>query len=80
MGAIRWLSEYHRIPVDELAPHVYALPQSEAVRHAFRVVVAHRDPGMPNWISTAGHEQGLVFCRWLQSESMPEQPASRSRI
>ncbi|RQR28554.1 MULTISPECIES: glutamyl-tRNA reductase [unclassified Burkholderia] len=36
-GAIRWLSEYHQIPVDELAPHVYALPQSEAVRHAFRV-------------------------------------------
>lgn len=36
-GALRWLSEYHRIPVDELAPHVYALPQSEAVRHAFRV-------------------------------------------
>ncbi|MDR8096019.1 hypothetical protein KPB08_13850, partial [Burkholderia cenocepacia] len=36
-GAVRWLSEYHRIPVDELAPHVYALPQSEAVRHAFRV-------------------------------------------
>ncbi|QVN17020.1 glutamyl-tRNA reductase [Burkholderia pyrrocinia] len=36
-GAVRWLSEYHRISVDELAPHVYALPQSEAVRHAFRV-------------------------------------------
>ncbi|HVE07235.1 MAG TPA: glutamyl-tRNA reductase [Paraburkholderia sp.] len=36
-AAIRWLSKYHGIPVDELAPHVYALPQSEAVRHAFRV-------------------------------------------
>ncbi|SAL02617.1 glutamyl-tRNA reductase [Caballeronia fortuita] len=36
-AAIQWLSQYHNIPVPELAPHVYALPQSEAVRHAFRV-------------------------------------------
>jgi glutamyl-tRNA reductase len=36
-AAIEWLSKYHDIPVGELAPHVYALPQSEAVRHAFRV-------------------------------------------
>ncbi|RKP45766.1 glutamyl-tRNA reductase [Pararobbsia silviterrae] len=35
--AIQWLSQFHNISVDELAPHVYALPQSEAVRHAFRV-------------------------------------------
>ena len=35
--AVRWLSEYHNVPVGELAPHVYALPQSDAVRHAFRV-------------------------------------------
>ncbi|KMY85461.1 Glutamyl-tRNA reductase [Candidatus Paraburkholderia calva] len=36
-AAIQWLSQYHSIPVPELAPHVYALPQSEAVRHVFRV-------------------------------------------
>ncbi len=36
-AAVRWLAEFHGIPADELAPHVYALPQSEAVRHAFRV-------------------------------------------
>jgi glutamyl-tRNA reductase len=35
--AIVWLSKYHNLPVEALAPHVYALPQSEAVRHAFRV-------------------------------------------
>jgi len=44
---------------------------------SFRVIVAHRDPGVPNWISTAGHREGLVFCRWLQAESPPEQPTSR---
>jgi Protein of unknown function (DUF1214) len=44
---------------------------------SFRVVVAHRDPGVPNWLDTAGHREGLVFCRWLQAETPPEQPASR---
>ncbi len=35
--AVIWLSRYHNLPPEELAPHVYALPQSEAIRHAFRV-------------------------------------------
>jgi glutamyl-tRNA reductase len=35
--AVLWLSKYHNLPVEELAPHLYALPQSDAVRHAFRV-------------------------------------------
>jgi hypothetical protein len=44
---------------------------------SFRLVVAHRDPGLPNWIDTAGHREGVVFCRWLQADALPEQPASR---
>ena len=35
--AVFWLSHYHNLPVDTLTPHIYALPQSQAVRHAFRV-------------------------------------------
>jgi len=42
----------------------------------FRVVLAHHDPGVPNWISTAGHRDGLVFCRWLQADVLPPQPTS----
>ena len=34
---LRWLAQHHNVPASELAPHLYALPQSEAVRHAFRV-------------------------------------------
>lgn len=44
---------------------------------SFRLAVGPRDPGLPNWIDTAGHREGLVFCRWLQAEVIPEQPASR---
>ena len=32
-----WLVKSQGLSVEELSPHIYALPQSEAVRHAFRV-------------------------------------------
>jgi len=30
------------------------------------VVVAHEDPGSPNWIETAGHEEGTMCWRWYR--------------
>jgi hypothetical protein len=30
-----------------------------------RVVVAHRDPGVPNWLSMAGHGRGVLGVRWV---------------
>lgn len=44
---------------------------------SWRVVIAHRDPGCANWLDTAGHREGLFFCRWLQATELPEQPACR---
>ena len=38
---------------------------------SFRVVVAHRDPGVPNWIDTEGHMLGVVFWRILLPETEP---------
>ena len=35
--ALDWMAGYHGVSTQELKPHVYALPQGEAVRHAFRV-------------------------------------------
>ena len=32
-----FLANYHQLPFAELRPHLYALPQAAAVRHAFRV-------------------------------------------
>jgi hypothetical protein len=61
---------YHRVSLN----HAQAALEPDG---SFRVVVAPRDPAMPNWIATAGHREGLVFCRWLQAEHPPEQPASR---
>ena len=37
---------------------------------SFEVVVAHRDPGRPNWIDAAGLPTGMIFWRFL----LPEEP------
>ena len=34
----------------------------------YRWVVAHRDPGVPNWIDTTGLESGFLSHRWAYSE------------
>ena len=41
---------------------------------SWRIVVAHRDPGLPNWVSTAGHPRGLLWFRWFHPEATPERP------
>jgi hypothetical protein len=42
----------------------------------FRCVVAHRDPGVGNWLDTAGHREGVLQYRWVWSRSNP-QPTAR---
>src|SRR5580658_2789323 len=35
--AAQWLAEYHELKPQQITPYLYTLPQSDAVRHAFRV-------------------------------------------
>ena len=35
---------------------------------SFEIVVAHRDPGVPNWIDAAGLATGMIFWRFLLPE------------
>ena len=41
-----------------------------------RIIVADRDPGVGNWIDTAGHRRGTMCLRWVGAEQHPE-PATR---
>jgi hypothetical protein len=43
----------------------------------FRGVIAHEDPGVPNWLDTAGHERGTLIARFVMAERAPE---VRSRV
>jgi len=45
---------------------------------SFRIVLAHRDPGTPNWIDTEGRLFGLVFWRYmLHAGEIPTPQAER---
>jgi hypothetical protein len=41
---------------------------------SFRMILAHRDPGRPNWLDTEGRPFGLVFWRFMLAEGDVETP------
>ncbi len=43
---------------------------SDGVR---RLVVAHRDPGIANWIDTTGHHEGFLTPRWAYTATPPKE-------
>ena len=47
------------------------LAQAEA-DGSVRLVVAHEDPGLPNWLETAGHTSGTMCFRWIGAAEHPE--------
>jgi hypothetical protein len=36
-----------------------------------RMVVCRQDPGVPNWLDTAGHAKGVIQVRWNECSSQP---------
>ena len=63
----------------DYANHQSSLNGHQAVldpNGVFRAVVAHHDPGVANWLDTAGHGQGAMIFRWLRAAGAPV-PATR---
>jgi hypothetical protein len=44
---------------------------------SWRIAIAARDPGIPNWVSTADHPRGRIWFRWFLPESLPARPSAR---
>jgi hypothetical protein len=44
---------------------------------SWTLVIAGRDPGHPNWVSTEGHASGRIFFRWFFPAHTPERPTVR---
>lgn len=60
-------------PID-FASHQSSLNGRQAVLDpdgVFRAVVSARDPGVPNWLDTAGHAEGAMLIRWLECDEGP---------
>ena len=34
-----------------------------------RIVLAHQDPGVPNWVDTSGHREGFMSPRWAYTDT-----------
>jgi len=59
----------------DFANHQSSLNGFQAERDAdgaLRYVVAHRDPGVPNWLDTTGQPEGFMALRWAYSEKPPQ--------
>jgi hypothetical protein len=44
---------------------------------SWTIVIAHEDPGHPNWLSTAGHPRGRIWFRWFYPSATPDRPTTR---
>jgi hypothetical protein len=60
---------YHRITINKASARLR--PDG-----SLRIVVAHRDPGVDNWLDTAGHAFGTMCFRWVRAATAPE-PSTR---
>ena len=46
----------------------------------FRAVICNVDPGVPNWLDTAGRFNGVIQGRWYLSSSAPKPEVTRLRL
>ena len=60
----------------DYANHVSSLNGFQAERDpdgALRFVVAHCDPGVPNWVDTTGQPEGFMAARWAYTAKPPQE-------
>jgi hypothetical protein len=61
----------------DFANHVSSLNGTQAERDDdghYRYVVAHRDPGVPNWLDTTGLREGFMAMRWTYPQPTDRLP------
>ncbi|TWC38559.1 uncharacterized protein DUF1214 [Pseudomonas sp. SJZ079] len=60
---------HHRICLNKHSAHLGS-------DGGLRLVLSHRDPGLANWLETAGHADGTLCMRWVGAER-PVHPTTR---
>jgi hypothetical protein len=72
-----WIVQWHRLPWGDSADfmnHITSLNNHQATLDSdgrVRIVIAHTDLGVHNWLSTEGRDEGIVIYRWIWSEDAP---------
>ena len=62
MESLDW--RYQRVDLNHRTAHAEA-------DGSVRIVVAHEDPGHPNWLDPAGHIRGTMCLRWIRAAHHP---------
>ena len=44
---------------------------ADVVDGRVRLVVSHRDPGVPNWVNSGGRDHGVMGLRFVEPDSRP---------
>jgi hypothetical protein len=68
IGNIWFQSMDYRFRLSTLNSHQAVLEEDGSLR----VVIAHRDPGVPNWLDASGHSEGFVQLRCVLTDRGPE--------
>ena len=66
-----WLESLDFMHRDTHVNQETAIPEADG---SVRVVIAARDPGVPNWLDTAGHRRGGLALRWVGTAVEPPLP------
>jgi hypothetical protein len=54
-----------------LPAHLNAHTASRNADGTVRIVIAHENPGVPNFLTTAGHREGSMLLRWVDADRHP---------
>ena len=63
--ANHWLESLDYLDYCTNFNHATAEPEADG---KVRIVIARSDPGVRNWIDTAGHSRGCISMRWIKAE------------
>ena len=75
-----WGESYDYANYSSSLNNAQALPDSDGV---IRYVIAHRDPGVPNWLDTTGYPDGMMSQRWVYPilpDELPEVTCKKVKI
>jgi hypothetical protein len=77
-----WMAAMHNHWMETLDYRYHPVTLNSATAHvnedgSVRIVVAHHDPGLGNWLSMAGHRRGVLGVRWVGQSVVDVVPATR---
>ena len=77
------LHSLHWLESGDFARRQTSLSQHQAHVDAdgrVRIVLAHRDPGVPNWLDVDGHRRGMLAYRFVRAQGQPAPEARKLEL